>query len=359
MNYYKVLGLNRTATKKEIKQAYKRLALKYHPDRNPFEKKEECERYFRMISEAYQILYDDSQRNIYDRGGVTHKDILAAKELFTKIFPGISDDLIEIIEELMLDFDSNMPMKQILKRIPYKKLVISQIPSLLNFVKSMVFQIDSTEEKPKTNIFEDWYNNIIEPIEIVNSKNIYEIAKDPKSTVKISVLRWDYEKNQSCFSDIEIYIPNFIEEEIVYLKDNGHEYMPGKFSGLKIINKIENIGRFIMNGRWDLCTTQTVDIKDLIFYNKFQIKHPNGKLLEIQLKEEMFNKPMIRIKNHGLMYHGWLYIRILIRKPVLPHNKYLMLDEIFDSALPKYKKTGEMVDLTDIETVPIIFNDEI
>ena len=36
-----------------------------------------------------------------------------------------------------------------------------------------------------------------------------------------------------------------------------------------------------------------------------------------------------------------------------------MLDEIFDSALPKYKKTGEMVDLTDIETVPIIFNDEI
>ena len=42
-----------------------------------------------MISEAYQILYDDSQRNIYDRGGVTHKDILAAKELFTKIFPYI------------------------------------------------------------------------------------------------------------------------------------------------------------------------------------------------------------------------------------------------------------------------------
>ena len=39
MNYYKVLGLNRTATKKEIKQAYKRVALKISSDRNPFEKK--------------------------------------------------------------------------------------------------------------------------------------------------------------------------------------------------------------------------------------------------------------------------------------------------------------------------------
>ena len=85
-----------------------------------------------------------------------------------------------------------MPMKQILKRIPYKKLVISQIPSLLNFVKS-AFSIDSKEKSLKL-IFEDWYNNIIEPIEIVNSKNIYEIGKDPKSTVKISVLRWIMKK---------------------------------------------------------------------------------------------------------------------------------------------------------------------
>ena len=38
-----------------------------------------------------------------------------------------------------------------------------------------------------------------------------------------------------------------------------------------------------------------------------------------------------------------IYIRILIRKPVLPHNKYLMLDEIFDSALPKYKKMMKVI----------------
>ena len=67
MDYYEILGVSRTATKAEIKKAYRRLAMKYHPDRNPGDK--EAEEKFKLINEAYQVLSDDEKRAIYDRYG--------------------------------------------------------------------------------------------------------------------------------------------------------------------------------------------------------------------------------------------------------------------------------------------------
>ncbi|MCC6048845.1 MAG: DnaJ domain-containing protein, partial [Thermodesulfobacterium sp.] len=52
-DYYAILGVPRNATQEEIKRAYRRLALKYHPDRNPGNK--EAEEKFKEISEAYQV----------------------------------------------------------------------------------------------------------------------------------------------------------------------------------------------------------------------------------------------------------------------------------------------------------------
>ena len=67
-DYYEVLGVARTATEDEIKKAYRKLALKYHPDRNPDDRKRSEER-FREISEAYQVLCDPERRSLYDRFG--------------------------------------------------------------------------------------------------------------------------------------------------------------------------------------------------------------------------------------------------------------------------------------------------
>lgn len=65
-DYYKILDLPKNATEDEIKKAYKKMALKYHPDKN---KSPGAEEKFKEIAEAYEVLSDPNKRRAYDMGG--------------------------------------------------------------------------------------------------------------------------------------------------------------------------------------------------------------------------------------------------------------------------------------------------
>jgi len=68
-DYYKILGVDRKADDATLKKAYRKLALKYHPDKNPEDKKEWAEKKFTEVSTAYEVLSDPEKRKIYDQFG--------------------------------------------------------------------------------------------------------------------------------------------------------------------------------------------------------------------------------------------------------------------------------------------------
>jgi curved DNA-binding protein CbpA len=101
-DYYKILGVGKDATDAEIKKAYRKLALKWHPDKNQ-DKREEAEEKFKKINEAYSVLSDKNKRRQYDHGGMhfdfgnfnaddIFKDVFGGKDPFSEFFKFDDDD---------------------------------------------------------------------------------------------------------------------------------------------------------------------------------------------------------------------------------------------------------------------------
>ena len=102
--YYKILGLQNNCSDDEIKQAYRKLAMKRHPDRNKYNK-EEAEEKFKKISESYTILNDKNKRKLYDLG-VSDEQMGFSDFNFNDLnFPGIFN---------MSDMFSNKPKNMVL-----------------------------------------------------------------------------------------------------------------------------------------------------------------------------------------------------------------------------------------------------
>ena len=90
-DYYEVLGVTKTATDQEIKSAYRKLALKHHPDRNPGDKKAEDQ--FKEAAEAYAVLADTDKRHMYDRFGHAGLGGAATGGFDPNVFTGFEDIL--------------------------------------------------------------------------------------------------------------------------------------------------------------------------------------------------------------------------------------------------------------------------
>jgi curved DNA-binding protein CbpA len=73
-DFYQTLGIEKTSTESEIKKAYRKQAVKWHPDKNPGNE-EQASSMFKKIGEAYETLGDPSKRSQYDNGGIDYNDI--------------------------------------------------------------------------------------------------------------------------------------------------------------------------------------------------------------------------------------------------------------------------------------------
>jgi len=100
-DYYRVLGVNRDASQEEIKRAFRRLALRYHPDCNPQNQKQAEER-FKEINEAYEVLSNEARRRQYDyltSWPRQRERVFVVEDVFNRRFAD-TDMLEELLREL-------------------------------------------------------------------------------------------------------------------------------------------------------------------------------------------------------------------------------------------------------------------
>jgi len=98
-DYYEILGVSREVSTSDIKKAYRQLAMKYHPDRNPGDS--EAEEKFKEASEAYSVLADQEKRNLYDRFG--HEGLKGSNRGFGD-FSFFSDSIFSDFEDILGSF---------------------------------------------------------------------------------------------------------------------------------------------------------------------------------------------------------------------------------------------------------------
>ncbi|MDA3956489.1 DnaJ domain-containing protein, partial [Oceanispirochaeta sp.] len=88
-DYYEVLEIEKNANQDEIKKAYRKLAIKYHPDRN--QNDVDAEHKFKEATEAYEVLSDTQKKQAYDQYGFSGVDNIGATGLNAQAFSGFED----------------------------------------------------------------------------------------------------------------------------------------------------------------------------------------------------------------------------------------------------------------------------
>ena len=115
-DYYELLGVSRDASKEEIQKAFNKLSLKYHPDKVRGVDKEEAMKKYEAISNAYEVLSDDQQRQIYDMGG---EEGLKRHE---QGGPEADDPFSDIMNNFF--FHQDMPHQQSQRRVQQKTIPV-------------------------------------------------------------------------------------------------------------------------------------------------------------------------------------------------------------------------------------------
>ncbi len=261
-NFYDLLGISETANAEEIKKAYRKLSLKYHPDKNNGDP--ECVTKFQKISAAYETLgdaekksqYDMMQKNPFARmssmngmpgGGMPFEHM---DDLFTNIFFGGG---------VPFGMPGGMPgMPGMFPGGPNIKIFRNGVP--VNFGGGL--------EKPTP---------IIKTI-VINMDTVLNGGKIP-----LEIERWILENGNKVFENQTIYVDvmkGVDNNEIIILRDQGNVINETCKGDVKIFIKIENDTLFQRKGL-DLYMDKKISLKESLCGFSFDLKYINGKVYTI------------------------------------------------------------------------------
>lgn len=276
-DYYNILGISKNASQSEIKKAYRKLAVKWHPDKNK-DNREEAENKFKDISNAYRILSDEKQRDLYDKfgeegikqGGVNQtsaEDIF--KEFFGGGFGGFGGNNGFSSENVSFSFRGEPDMF-------FEMGDDNPFNSFFGNIGNFGPRRSTTNIVPLS--LEDYYKGVTKKFKINRKK-----------------LNGDKESNI-----VEITIPpgSYPGQKIV--KNNcGDEIKKGVFQDVIFILK-EKAHKEYERNEFDLIKEMEINAKDVINGKNATIKNLKGKKISFNLKKIKNSQNIITIQGEGM-----------------------------------------------------------
>ena len=360
-DYYEILGINKDASKSEIKKAYRKLALKYHPDKNPDKSAEEK---FKDISEAYAVLYDDDKRKLYDMYGHAGIDQQFSQE---DIFRGA--DFGDIFSNMGFDFG----IEDIFERFFGHGMGFNRRSRRPSRGMDLRYDIEIN--------LEDAYRGLETTIRVPRAEKCDNCngtgakpGTDKKTCPTCNGTGQIRASRRTAFGmftqvtacnrchgqgtiietpcpecrgkglvqktrDIELKIPSGVDDGSQLRLAGEGEAGNGGSGDLYIVVHVKKHPRFNRRGM-DLHTIKEISFTQATLGTKIQVQRLDGNTENLKILEGTQNGEILRIKGAGMPYlkgrgYGDLYVEINIKTPTKISRKAKHLLEELDEELEK------------------------
>jgi len=275
MNFYDILNIPTNATKKQIKNAYKKLVIKYHPDKN---KDNTTIDQFRDIQNAYEVLYNDNRRKEYDN--LTNQQKSELYDFIKSCFINISPQCKKIHDLLIKFYGDEKKLKNDINNFNFMNIYNRFIGNIIN----------SIDDIPLYN-----KNTSITFLKKIN-RNIYGVIyttlKD-RYTNKFKKINVKRETNSNYYCIIPL-----TENEII-IKNEGETYsdITGDIIIKIICNKEHN---FLQINDYDILFTKKISLSEYLYGGKTEFNHIDGEKIILEFDNCIDKIPIFCIKNKGM-----------------------------------------------------------
>jgi len=308
-SYYKTLGVSENASQDDIKKAYRKMSLKYHPDKNQGDPT--AENTFKKINEAFQVIGDVNERKKYDMqnsnpfmrmnsmGGFGGAEFDNINDLFANIFfagmPGMPGAMGGMPGGMHGAMHGAMPF--------------GSNPNIRVFHNGIPVNISQNLQKPIP---------IIKTVTI----NIEQVLTG--ANVPVEIERWIVENGQKIFEQETLYVTvnkGVDDNEIIILREKGNVLAETCKGDVKVFIKIENTSNFQRRGL-DLILIKTISLKEALCGFSFELKYINNKVYTINNNSGNIIKPGYEkvIPNMGLTRDGHTGNLIIVFQVDFPIN---------------------------------------
>lgn len=259
-NLYEILGLKNTATLEEIKKAYRKLSLQYHPDRN--NNSPESTIKFQDISSAYEIIGDEEKKRQYD---------LKNQMPFVNNIPSFFKNSTSTSTSTPTtnDFDPSDILNFISNNF-FNTSVSSPTGNNIKFGGN-IFNLDNIKQR------------LTKPSPIIKTETITLSKAFTGYNMPIEITRWIIENEIKREETETIYIPipcGVDNNEIIILRDKGNILSENNKGDIKVFIKIQNDTDFNRNGL-DLTLNKTISLKDALCGFSFDMNYLDGRIFKI------------------------------------------------------------------------------